>query len=165
MRHNYQKLIKESAAELKELEKKHRNTVISSRIRFVRLLKSGKASSVEAAARIIHYSRGHCQRWLKSYQERGIVALLEPLKKPPGQSERMTPKAWEVLNDALDKGELGTYAQARELLAGVGVVYKDDTSILKLFKRHGIKAKTGRPVHEKADPDAQAAFKKTLLRL
>ena len=163
MRHDYRKLIKESVEALKALEKKHRNSVIGSRIRFLRLLKSGEVSSVEAAATMIHYSRGHCQRWLKSYQERGLSSLLETIKKPPGQSERMTPEAWEVLNEALGKGEIGTYKQARELLTEHGVVYNDDTSILKLFRRHGIKAKTGRPVHEKANPEAQAAFKKTLL--
>ena len=164
MHHNYQNLTRESVSELERQEKKHRNSVIGSRMRFLRLLKSGEASSVEAAATMIHYSRGHCQRWLKSYQAQGIQALLEPLKKPPGQSERMTSAAWDALNAALDKGTIGTYAQARELLASVGVVYKDDTTILKLFKRHGIKAKTARPVHEKADPEAQAAFKKTSLR-
>ena len=163
MRYNYQRLIEKSIAELERLEKHHRNTVIGSRIRFLRLFKSGEASSVEAAAKLIHYSRGHCQRWLKSYQEKGILALLEPLKKPPGQSGWMTAEAWDVLNEALEKCEIGSYRQAKKLLAEHGVVYRDDTSILKLFRRHGIKAKLGRPVHERVDVEAQAAFKKTLL--
>jgi transposase len=65
------------------------------------------------------------------------------------------------LNAALLKGEIASYAQARRLLADYGIVYKDDTSILKLFRRHGIKAKTGRPQHQKSDVKAQEAFKKT----
>ena len=74
----------------------------------------------------------------------------------------MSEAAWRALNEALLAGDIATYAQARRLVAEHGVIYKDDSSVLKLFKRHKIKAKTGRPRHEKADEEAQAEFKKTL---
>ena len=72
----------------------------------------------------------------------------------------MTEQAWEALNRALLAGEISSYGQARALVAEHGVNYKDDTSVLKLFKRHKIKAKTGRPRHEKTDVAQQEAFKK-----
>ena len=75
-------------------------------------------------------------------------------------AERMNESAWTALNETLLAGEIATYAQARALVAEHGVVYKDDSSV-KLFKRHQIKAKTGRPCHEKTDEKQQAAFKKT----
>ena len=130
-------------------------------MRFLRLLKNGEAKTVGQAAQKIHYSQGHCQRWLRSYREEGLKALLEPQKKAPGLTERMTPAAWESLTKALAKGEIATYKQARAFLAKQGVIYKDDTSILKLFRRHQIKSKLGRPQHEKAEPARQEAFKKT----
>lgn len=163
MQRNYEKLIEESEGELKALEAKHRNSVIGARLRMLRLLKTKEASSVEAAAQMIHYSRRHCQRWLGAYYERGIMALLASRNKPPGAPERMTSKAWNELEQALLRGEIATYSQARKLVAEYGVNYKDDSSVLKLFKRHKIKAKTGRPRHEKADEEGQTEFKKTLL--
>lgn len=162
MRHNYPQLIGESVETLEALEAKHRNSVIGSRMRMLRLLKSGEATSMLSVSKQIHYSLRHSQRWWKVYRERGLAGLLEPLKEATGgQPEWMTPAAWEGLKEALLKGEIGSYAQARKLLATYGVVYKDDTSVLKLFRRHGIKAKTGRPQHQKSDLEAQAAFKKT----
>ncbi len=75
----------------------------------------------------------------------------------------MTRAAWEALNEAMQQGEIGTYEQARTLLAERGVVYRNPSSIHRLFKRHKIKAKAGRYRHEKADLEEQEAFKKTSL--
>jgi transposase len=97
------------------------------------------------------------------YQLSGLPGLLAPLKAATGGvPERMTAEAWEALDKALANSEIGSYKQARHLLAQHGVVYKDDSSIHRLFKRHQIKAKTGRARHEKADVETQDAFKKTL---
>jgi transposase len=161
MRHNYDSLITESEAELKALVAKHRNSVTGSRLSMLYLLKSGQAKSLREASEQLHYSRRHCQRWLNEYQQDGLSALLAAPKKAPGPRERMTPAAWSALKQALLAGEIATYRQARLLLAKHGVHYQSDTGVLKLFKRHKIKAKTGRPRHEKADVAAQAAFKKT----
>lgn len=161
MRRDYRKLIKESEAELKALAARYRNTVVGTRLRLLQLLKEGEAGSVEQAAEHLHYSRRQVQRWLKSYSETGLSGLLKQPAKPTGAPERMTETAWQALDEALRRGEIATYAQARRLLAEHGVSYKDDSSVLKLFKRHKIKAKTGRPRHEKADMEVQAAFKKT----
>ena len=163
MRHNYGVLIKEEAQELEKLEAKHRNSVIGTRMRMLRLLKSGQVKSMQKAADEIHYSLRHVQRWLKVYQEAGLQGLLEPLKPATGgQGERMTEEAWQGLKTAMERGEIASYGQARVLLAEYGVMYNHDTSILKLFRRHGIKAKTGRPRHEQADVVTQKQFKKTL---
>lgn len=163
MRRDYEKVIKESASELATLEAKHRNSVIGTRLRLLRLLKTNEATSVEQAARLVHYSRRQAQRWLGRYYQAGLAALLEPANQPTGAPERMTEAAWRALDEALRRGEIATYGQAREFLAEHGVIYKDDSSVLKLCKRHKIKAKTGRPRHEKADSEGQNEFKKTLL--
>ena len=77
--------------------------------------------------------------------------MLRASQQGRASGERMTAAAWTALNKALVAGEVATYAQARKLLAEHGVSYKDDSSVLKLFKRHQIKAKTGRPRHEKTE--------------
>jgi transposase len=163
MRHDYQKLIKESVEELAEQERKHRHSVIGSRLQMLRLLKSGEASSVQQASTLLGYSWRQCQRWLTQYQTDGFGALLTPPKTRGRSQERMTPQAWEALSEAMRQGEIGTYSQARDFLVKQGVVYKDDTSIHRLFKRHKIKAKAGRYRHEKADAEEQEVFKKNLL--
>jgi transposase len=61
----------------------------------------------------------------------------------------------------MERGEIASYEQARKFLADQGVHYRNQSSIFRLFKRHRIKAKTGRPRHQKADPQEQEAFKKT----
>ena len=164
MYEDYEKLIKESKARLRTLAKEHRNKLVGTRMRLLYLLKSGEAKTVSQAAQKIHYSRSQCHRWLKSYREEGLEALLKPEKKPPGLTERMTPAAWKSLTEALAKGEIASYKQARAFLAKEGIIYKDDSSILKLFQRHQIKSKPGRPQHEKADVEAREAFKKTSLK-
>ncbi len=91
MRQNYEKLIKESEGELKALAAKHRNSVAGTRLQPLRLLKPKEASSAEAAAQMIHYSRRHCQRWLGAYYKRDITAMLASTNKPPGALERAKP--------------------------------------------------------------------------
>ena len=108
MYRDYRKLIKESAKELKKLNKEHRQTLVGSRLQLMYLLKSGEARTVTKASQLLHYSREHCQRWLKVYREEGLKGLLKPEKKAPGSKERMTPEAWEKLYAALKQGEIAS---------------------------------------------------------
>ena len=160
--HNYAAIIQENTEELAGLARQHRHSVIGTRLSMLKNLKSGEARSLPHVAQQLGYSLRQCQRWFKTYQQRGLSSLLGASQQGKTASERMSEAAWRALNDALVAGEIATYAQARQLVAEHGVVYKDDSSVLKLFKRHKIKAKTGRPRHEKADVEAQAEFKKTL---
>ena len=134
-------------------------------LQFANLSKQGTPPFSTPYTRNEYISR-HSQRWFKLYQEKGLSELLKPLKPATGgQAERMTKEAWEKLNAALLKGEIASYGQARLFLSEQGVIYKNDSSILKLFKRHGIKGKVGRPLHEKADLEAQKSFKKTSVQV
>jgi transposase len=160
MRLDYDEVIKEDVATLLRLERQARGQKHEVRLKLLRLLKSGQCRSVQGAVDTLGYSLRQGQRWLNQYREAGLKGLEV---EPPDYSgrERMTPEAWTALNEGLAKDQISNYAQARALLAEQGVVYQDDTGVLKLFRRHGIKAKTGRPRHLKADAEAQATFKKT----
>ena len=62
----------------------------------------------------------------------------------------------------MKQGEIATMEEARQLLqTQFGVVYRSVSSLSKWCQRHGIKRKTGRPVHVKTDWDRQETFKKT----
>lgn len=162
MRLNYLEIVRESEGELLALEKKHRASSYGQRFRMLRLLRSGCCRSVQQVADTLGYSLRQCQRWLELYRQDGLDGLTSGQWVKRGGVERMTPAAWKALNEALVRDEISSYTQARTLLAEHGVFYKDESSIFRLFKRHKIKAKTGRYQHQKTDPAAQEAFKKTL---
>ncbi len=163
MRLNYQEVIGESETELLELEKQHRYSHLNQRVKMLRLLKSGRCRSLGAAAEL-NYSYRQCHRWLNAYRSGGLGELLENRVSERGRREWVNEAAWQALQKALGAGEIASYKQARELLAEHDVHYQDETGVLRLFKRHHIKAKTGRYRHEKADAEVQETFKKTSLR-
>jgi transposase len=158
---NYDVLIQESAEALQVKEKRLRRSVLSYRVRMLRLLKSGECRSLASAAKQLGYSLRQCQRWFKRYQEGGLEALLA--YEQSRRSERMTQEAWSALNEAMKAGEVASLAAARQLLSRQGVHYKGIAGVSALLIRHKVKLKTGRPRHQQSDEAAQAAFKKTSL--
>jgi transposase len=78
-----------------------------------------------------------------------------------GPKELVTQEAWEQLEEAMKGGEIATVAQAYEFLVERGVGYSHPESVGGLLRRRKAKPKTGRPRHEKADPQGQEDFKKS----
>ncbi|HZY57971.1 MAG TPA: helix-turn-helix domain-containing protein [Rubrobacteraceae bacterium] len=162
MRTDYPTLIRESEEELLSLEKQHRHSHLDHRLRMLRLLKMGRCSSIQQAAGVLGYSWRQCQRWITTYRRSGLnVLLMDNTHKRGGSHERVTPEAWRALEEVMERGEIATYAQAQAFLAERGIDYRDVSSIFRLFKRHRVKAKTGRPRNRKADKEEQERFKKT----
>lgn len=156
---NYDALIRESPEALEVKEKQLRRSALSYRVRMLRLLKSGECLSLAKAAEQLGYSLRQCQRWLLSYRQGGMEALLR--YEQPRRPERMTQEAWQALDEAMKAGEVATLEEARQLLALQGVLYKSIGGVSALLIRHKVKLKTGRPRHQQTDEAAQAAFKKT----
>ncbi len=75
-----------------------------------------------------------------------------------------TLEAFEELEEAIKRGEIATIRQAEEFLRdrhGIEYAHHPD-GVAQLLRRRKVKLKTGRPRHEKADPEEQEeAFKKT----
>ena len=61
----------------------------------------------------------------------------------------------------MKRGEIATVAQAHEFLVNRGIGYTHPESVGGLLRRRKAKLKTGRPRHEKADPQEQEDFKKS----
>jgi transposase len=81
-----------------------------------------------------------------------------------GRQELVTPEAFEDLQEAMKRGEIATIGQADEFLRQRhGIEYAHPDGVGALLRRRKVKLKTGRPRHEKADPQKQEAFKKTSL--
>ena len=158
----YPQVITEDLDDLKELERYHRYSHLFQRVRMLRLLKSGECSNLGEAARALGYSWRQCQRWFASYQKGGIEELLKSRVDERGRQELVTPEAFEELQEAMKRGEIATIGQAHRFLSERGIEYSHPDGVGQLLRRRKVKLKTGRPRHEKADPEEQEAFKKSL---
>src|ERR671910_455005 len=156
----YPQVIKEDPQELKELEKHHRYSHLFQRVRMLRLLKSGECSNLGEAAEALGYSWRQCQRWFATYREGGLQELLKSRVDERGRQELVTPEAFEELQEAMKRGEIATISQAHRFLSERGIEYSHPDGVGQLLRRRKVKLKTGRPRHEKADPQEQEAFKK-----
>ncbi len=159
----YPQVIKEDPRRLEKLEKHHRYTHLFQRVRMLRLLKSGECSNLGEAADALGYSWRQCQRWCASYTEGALEELLKSRVEERGPQELVTPEAFEELQEAMKRGEISTISQAHRFLSERGIEYSHPDGVGQLLRRRKVKLKTGRPQHEeKADPQEQEGFKKSL---
>jgi transposase len=159
---HYSRVIEEDPQQLKELEKYHRYSHLFQRVRMLGLLKSGECRNLGEAAEALGYSWRQCHRWFASYDKGGLEELLKSRVHERGRQELVTPEAFSDLEEAMKRGEIATIAQADGFLRERhGIEYAHPDGVGQLLRRRGVKLKTGRPRHEKADQQAQEAFKKT----
>ena len=79
---------------------------------------------------------------------------------PGGRAEAVTPEAWAGLEEEMKAGRIAQLEDTRRYLADVhGIEYAGIASISALFQRRGVKLKTGRWRHRRADAKKQQAFK------
>lgn len=157
---DYPDLIDESSPELADLERSHRGQPTESRLKMLRLLKDETYRSRRQLADVLGYCERQLGRWFDTYREGGLDALLD-LGQPGGSSENVTDAAWQALEEKMKAGQIAHLEEARRYLEEEhGITYAGIQSISMLFQRRGVKLKTGRRRHQKADPDEQAAFKK-----
>jgi transposase len=160
---DFPRVIKEDRQELEQLEKRHRYSHLFHRAKMLRLLKSGECANLGQAAEALGYSWRQCQRWFATYREGALEGLLVSRVDERGPRELVTQEAFEELEGAMKEGEIATIAQAHRFLLERGIDYAHPESVGALLRRRKVKLKTGRPRHEKADPEAQEAFKKSSL--
>jgi transposase len=157
---DYPDLINESPEQLAKRERQYRSSPVGDRLKMLRLLKEGTYRSRRKLAGVLGYSERQLKRWFDAYREGGLEALLDR-SAPGGRAEEVTPEAWAGLEDEMKAGRIARLDDAWRYLADVhGVQYAGISSISALFKRRGVKLKTGRRTNRKADPAKQAAFKK-----
>src|SRR3712207_8378599 len=102
-----------------------------------------------------------CQRWFASYRKGGLEELLKSRVHERGRQEPVTPEAFEDLEEAMKRGEIATISEADEFLRERhGIEYSHPDGVGQLLRRRKVKLKTGRPRHEKADPEESRRLSK-----
>lgn len=150
----------ESAEELYALYKAGRDVEARKRLGALWLLRRGE--SVSAAAEATGVSRRTLTRWLGWYRRGGLEEVLErvPGHGAVGSECRLSERQRELLFERASLGEFRTYEEARRWVEeewGVKYRYK---GMYALLARVGVRPKVPRPAAEKADPEAQEAWKR-----
>ncbi len=157
----YPQIIGEDEALLRQRESSVRGTPAAPRLRMLRLLKGGDATTLPQVAMLIGFSPRQVERWWQTYRRHGLAALAR-VYHPVGKPAQLTEEAWAGLTVELEVGRIGSQEEARHYLETTwGVRYESVNGISYQFKRRKVKWKTGRRRHAKAAADAQAAFQQT----
>ena len=155
---NYQVEISESSDYLHQLERATRDLKARDRVRFIRLLKIGKAATQEQAGTLIGVQVRQSQRLWKQYREDGLSALCR--SHYVGGQAKLGAAAQESLRERLQDDDINTLEKARVCLqAEFGVDYTVG-GVSCLFKRMKVKLKTGRPSNVKQDKEQMEEFAK-----
>lgn len=159
MRIDYSQAIAESEQELSRLEHTLRGQPTAPRVRLLRLLKGGHVRSVRAAAPLLGYSQRQLQTWWAHYK-RGGLAALTAVKRRPGKRSRLTPQAYQALEQQMAAGQIATLTAAQQYLAREwGIVYQSLNGVWRQVHQRRARPKTGRRRHRQADAKAQAEYK------
>lgn len=155
---NYQLAIAEEEDYLRDLERNTKHHKTRDRIRFLRFLKSGRATTQEQAGELIGLRQRQSQRLWALYRREGLAAYLE--NRCRGYAGQLTPAQQAQLEEHLRGDEVdslkGTCAYVEREF---GVRYSV-SGVSWRFRRYGIKLKTGRPHNPKQKAEEVEAFKK-----
>jgi transposase len=163
MRIDYGVAIRETEAELAAAERRQRHRAGADRAKLLRLLKSGAAPSLRRGAALLGYSERQAQRWWQLYATGGLQALLAFTPRA-GPAERITAEAWADLAAEMQAGRIARLKDAQAYLRERHGIAYSLNGVWELLRRRRAKPKTGRRQHVRADPAAQAAFKKAVRR-
>jgi transposase len=151
-------------AELKRLARAEKHAKLSKRIQMIVLAIEGYTAP--AIAQSVGISRRVCQQWVQRFNQEGLDGLQD--KSGRGKPPLLTPAERERLKQRIDAGPTvedsvctlrGKDIQ-RILEEEFGKVRSLD-AVYYLLHQLGYSSLMPRPQHRKADPEAQAHFKKS----
>ena len=150
----------ESAEELYEIYKGERDTERRKRAHALWLLRSGRPPA--EAAELAGVGKRSLERWLSWYRRDGLGEVLRrvPGHGAPGSACRLGEEQLAELVERSGRGQFRTYLEAREWVEGEWGVSYEYKGIYALLARLSVRPKVPRPAAEKADPEAQEAWKK-----
>lgn len=142
--------IHESGAELKELLTRERRREKQQRLHALYLLATGQAGSRMTVASLLGVSRDTIGRWLTTYAQGGLAALLD-IYIPAGKAPALAPEHRTRLQAALARPEgFASYGAVQQWIAdelGVQMRYHAVHKLVRYTLR--AKLKVPRPVHIK----------------
>ena len=145
-----------------ELERQYRaERDVERRKRLGALWRVRVGDRIPDAGRVVGVGSRTVDRWLGWYRAGGLRAVLRrvPGHGAVGQPHRRTPAQQAELLAHVGRGEFRTYEEARAWVeSAYGVVYRPGGFYTSLH-RLGVRPKVPRPVAEKVDPAARAAWR------
>jgi len=154
----YSAIIQEHEVDLARLEQRLAGTPTAVRIRMLRLLKGGRATSRRQAAALLGYSVSQVNRWWEQYQQHGLAGLTT-MKPRLGKQPRVSRDVWAALQEEVQAGRIRRLDDARLYLQEHwGIAYSSPSGVWWLFKRHGVSLKPRRNPQEWLDTDERATL-------
>jgi transposase len=155
---NYQEVIKETVAELSKLEKETKDLKGRDRVRFLRLLKIGEATSQKQAGIMIGLQMRQSQRLWQKYQAVGLAEFIKSHYE--GRRSKLSESEKSILAERLKEDDVMSLQQAQDYLADEFGVSYTIGGVSYIFKQMRVKLKTGRPSNIKQAEAESQAFKK-----
>lgn len=159
---DYQVEISETSDHLRKLERAAKDLKVRDRVRFIRLLKIGKATTQEQAGVLIGLKVRQSQRLWKQYREDGLSAMCQ--NNYVGRKAKLSRVQEDQLRRRLEGDDIGTLARARGCLKEEFLVDYTISGVSALFARMKVKLKTGRPSNVKQDSEQMEEFAKKNIR-
>ena len=158
---NYQDAISESIDDLVQLERETKDLKARDRVRFVRLLKTKQAATQKEAGTLIGVGARQSQRLWRQYRESGLARM--SLNHYQGGAAKLDQSAQAQLGERLKDDDIQSLERAQRLLREDFSVDYTISGVSYLFRRLGVKLKTGRPrnVTQSAEEREEFAKKNT----
>lgn len=160
---NYQTEIIESEGDLIKLERLTKDGRARDRVRFIRLLKTGKAITQQQAGVLIGLGIRQSQRLWQRYRQNGIATLA--VSNYQGGTAKLNQAEQGRLKERLKKDDICSLEQAQNYLEQEFGISYTRGGVSYLFKRLKVKLKTGRPRNVNQDAAQIEQFKKKNIRL
>ena len=156
-------VIHEESEALLQQMKQEKQLQLRERLQTLYLLKSGEATSITQAARILGRNRTTVQRWMKRYTEEGLEGLLTLHQTGHRQAE-IPPWAQEKLKARLRQPRgFARYADIVHWLASECGIKVNYWVVYDLVRRKwGAKLKSSRPSDTNQDPEEVESFHERL---
>ena len=159
---DYRNAIKETEEQLLQLERRQSQALLRDRMRFLRLLKSGRCASQAKAGKQIGLGLRGSEKLWKKYRTEGLQGLLTyPYK---GTKGKLSEAQQQQLHKELLKDNVQSLQQVCDYVEQRFGVHYSSSGIHYVFQRLKVKKKTGRPVHTTKDVTGEKRFKKKISR-
>lgn len=137
-----------------------REAVGEVRTRLQALWRLRQGASVKETAETVGVHYRTVQRWLGDYRRGGVAAVTARRSGGHGLPARLSVEQEAALRAEAATGKFHTAAEVREWVAAQFGVEYGPGGIYSVLARLKVHPKVPRPVNPKADPAAQAAWKK-----
>lgn len=155
---NYQDVITETREYLLQLERETKDAKARDRVRFVRLLKTGEATTQQQAGALVGLGVRQSQRLWQKYWQAGIELMSRSNYK--GGKSKLDKEQEQQFVKRLKEDDIQSLEQARAFLKQQCGASYTIGGVSAVCQRLRVKLKTGRPTNVKQNKEELEEFKK-----